>query len=451
METRPRRQIVLTHWNAGVFHRSALPNLLPELAIYALLYDEVLIREEDLLTNRQAIHFLRDPEQFRIFEEFLTLGLVKLLRMPIDEYPQGRRFDPVRLPVSARAEEHELRRSYKGGPWKPTEPERHFFARLDGLVAQHPNASRFHVPFPPGNPFAAELAELLEHRNLYRLSAYPVFRYIDPKTADAFVEFCRVPEAWQRFLRNSGIESVIDGPDGGFYRTAAYQCFHLLPTPRSMQRLVESVYAAAYCDRERSDGRYGGSQLIELPDRYSSDEERAEAAETIVKVELVPTAATASIPMVPGIAAAIARTRESVAFDSLQQTLDLVGAGGSDTSLPGETTFREAWYAVCAEYSQHSAPILAGNSVRDKQIPRYGVFAWVLARVLGFVILPHGPLQTDIPVLADAALISAIEHRGPHLLRAFRSMLKMPKAHEMLESSVSVRCSRVSLNAGKGA
>src|SRR5438128_1583120 len=38
------QQIILTHWNAGVFRRDSLPHLLPELVIYSLLYDEVLIR-----------------------------------------------------------------------------------------------------------------------------------------------------------------------------------------------------------------------------------------------------------------------------------------------------------------------------------------------------------------------------------------------------------------------
>ena len=56
------QQIVLTHWNAGVFHSTCLPQLLPELIIYSLLYDEVLIREEDLLTNRAITGLLSDED-----------------------------------------------------------------------------------------------------------------------------------------------------------------------------------------------------------------------------------------------------------------------------------------------------------------------------------------------------------------------------------------------------
>jgi hypothetical protein len=109
------QQIILTHWNAGVFHSASLPQLLQELVIYALLYDDVLIREEDLLTNRAITRLLSEENNFVFFSELLISGLVKLLRMPLAMYPQGRRYDPVRLPISARVEEHQLRRSYNGG------------------------------------------------------------------------------------------------------------------------------------------------------------------------------------------------------------------------------------------------------------------------------------------------------------------------------------------------
>ena len=280
-----RRQIVLTHWNAGVFASATIPHLLPELVIYALLYDEVLIREEDLFTNRQITELLADPGNLRFFEEMLESGLVRLLRLPLSEYPDGRRFDPVRLPISARVEEHQLRRTYKGAPWKPTRKEWRLFERLDRVVYDNPTASRFHADFPSGNPFAAELADVLEHRESYGLAAHPVFRKIQPETADAFIAFCREPDAWQRFLYDHGVSSLIEGPDGQFFRSAAYQCSKLLPNPRRIQRLVESAYAAAFCSREHAEGRYGG-ELVELPYRFVSVDERQLASDTLVRIEV---------------------------------------------------------------------------------------------------------------------------------------------------------------------
>src|SRR3990172_4907024 len=121
MKRRPPRQIILTHWNAGVFDSSTVSQLVPELLVYSLLYDEVLIREEDLITNHHIVRLLDQPTERRVFEELLAEGFIKLLRLPPEAYPpSGRRYDPERLPISARVEEHELRRTYKGKPWKHT-------------------------------------------------------------------------------------------------------------------------------------------------------------------------------------------------------------------------------------------------------------------------------------------------------------------------------------------
>lgn len=440
------RRIILTHWNAGAFQQSSLPHLLPELVMYALLYDEVLIREEDLLTNRSITRLLDDPQHLRVFEELLTQGLVKLLRLPVEAYPSGRRFDPVRLPISARAEEHQLRRSYKGSPWRPTRAEDQLFRKLDGVVSGHPDASQFHAPFPLGNPFAMELAELLENPDKYGLASHPAFRYIDPKTADEFIKFCREPDAWQRFLRDSGAKSIIVGPDGGFYRTAAYQCLRRLPTPRSIQRLVESVYAATYCDREASSGRYGGSALVELPYHYETEEERRATAETMTRIELVPTNAAASIVVAPGISTVLARTRDSPEFARLRLTLEQLGTATSDDSLPSEASFRDAWFNLAELYASHWAAVFVRSSLVDKQVSRYAVYAWVLARVWGFLILPHGPLGLDTPVALDAALIAAIHNWGPSFIKGVRAQLKMPTVRDGLVGVPEVRCSRVSLN-----
>ena len=444
MQERPPRRIVLTHWNAGVFQASALPQVLPELVIYALLYDDVLIREEDLLTNGHITGLLSEPENFRVFEELLAAGLVKLLRLPTAAYPANRVFDPVGMPITARAEEHKLRRTYKGRPWKPNTSEWRLFQQLDQIVVDHSSASRFHAPFPPNNLFAAEMAELLENRHQY-CHTHPLFRNIHTKTADAFIRFCREPEAWQRFLQDAGVKSIIAGPDGGFYRSAAYQCFRLLPGPRSMRRLVESVYAATYCDRDSSDGRYSGS-LIELPFRYELGEERDAAAETITKVEIVPTDAAAAIASGPGIATVLTRTRESPAFEELQHTLDQLGSGPSESSLLTEAAFRDAWRNLAAVYTEHWTTHCVPRATSDEGIPRFAVFAYILARVIGFIVLPHGPGYLEGPVVADAAAIAAIEKFGPSLLRGFRASLKTPSLHRNLSSSTTVRCSTVSLN-----
>jgi hypothetical protein len=445
MSEAQHQQIILTHWNAGVFHSESLPQLLPELVIYSLLYDEVLIREEDLLTNRAITGLLSDEDNFSLFSELLISGLVKLLRLPLESYTPGRKFDPTLLPISARAEEHQLRRSYKGKPWRPTRREWQLFERLDEVVRKFPSASRYHASFAQGNQFAAQLAEILENRKPYRLTSHPVFRYLDEQTADQFLKFCRDPEAWQRVLRDQGVTNPIVGPDAGFYRSAAYQCSELLPTPRAIRRLVESVYAAIYCERESADGRYGGSELVELPYRYQSDSERASETEDAVRVEVIPTLAVATIALKPKIAVVLMRTRESPEFESLRRTIDALGRS-PESPLLGEAQFRDAWRSLCAVFAEKSAIHLEALTSTDRKVARYGVYAYLLARALGFLIRPTGGLRVDLSPIEDAAVIKSIEKFGPKLLKCVRASVKIPALRERMETSLGIRCSNVPLN-----
>jgi hypothetical protein len=409
------------------------------------LYDEVLIREEDLLTNRVATRLLADDNNFTVFSELLSSGLVKLLRLPVDVYPPGRKFDPVRLPISSRVEEHQLRRTYKGKPWKPTSSQWQLFRRLDEIVTKYPSASRYHAHFPQGNPFASQLAEILDNRESYRLSSHPVFRYLDNQTADQFSTFCHDPEAWRRFLSDQGVTNPIVGPDAGFYRSAAYQCSRFLPTRRAILRLVESVYAATYCERESSDGRYGGSELVELPYRYHSESERIVAEEEALRVEVVPTEAAATIRLEAGIADVLMRTRTSSEFELMRRTIDTLGRS-PDSTLLSEARFREAWRNLCAVYAENSATLLEPSRRADHRAAAYAVCLYVLARVVGILIVPAGGPRFDFPVVADAAVIAAVEKLGPKLLRGFRALVKIPALQERMTASAGIRCSTVPLS-----
>jgi hypothetical protein len=341
---------------------------------------------------------------------------------------------------------HQIRRSYKGARWKPTFREWKLFERLDEIVVNHPSASRCHAPFMPGNPFAAQLREVLENRASYRLASHPVFRYLDETTADHFATFCRDPEAWLRFLRDQGVKRPIIGPDAGFYRSAAYQCSRFLPTRRAILRLVESVYAATYCERELSDGRYGGSELVELPFRYQTESERDAAVEEAIRIELVPTEASAVIALQPGIASVLEHTRASPQFVSVRRMLLALGSE-PDSPLLVEARFREAWRELCAVYAEKAAIELTDSTKADHRAVRFFVFAYVLARVRGILILPAGWPGYEPDVLMDAGAIAAIEKLGPKMLRSFRALVKIPVLRGQIERSVSVRCSTVPLAA----
>jgi hypothetical protein len=239
------------------------------------------------------------------------------------------------------------------------------------------------------------------------------------------------------------------GPNAGFYRSAAYQCSNLLPTRRAIRRLIESVYAATYCERESSDGRYGGSELVELPYRYQSDSERATEVREALRVEVVPTEAAATIALQPETAAVLMLTRASPEFESMRRTIDALGRNPGSPLL-NEARFREAWRNLCAVHAENSATRLNPSRGSDHNVVRYAVYAYILARVLGILILPAGRVNLDLPIAEDAAVIAGMEKLGPKLLRGFRALVKIPALRERMETSVGIRCSTVPLTIVEG-
>jgi hypothetical protein len=203
---------------------------------------------------------------------------------------------------------------------------------------------------------------------------------------------------------------------------------------------VESVYAATYCERESSDGRYGGSELVELPYRYQSETERAAAVEEALRVEVAPTEAAAAITLQPGIAEVLVRTRASPEFESVSRTIEALGRS-PESPLLTEARFREAWRNLCAVYADNLATYLKPSTSADHHAVVYAVCAYVLARVLGILILPKG----ELTVVEDAAAIEAIKKLGPTLLRGFRALVKIPALRERMETAAGIRCSKVPL------
>ena len=161
----------------------------------------------------------------------------------------------------------------------------------------------------------------------------------------------------------------------------------------------------------------------------------------------MPTAATATIVLCPGIAAALALTRQSAEFEHLQRAIGLLGS--TDPYLfPTESVFREAWHQVCAVYTHHAGPLLHAltRSSSDIALPRYTAVLYLLARVLGYLVVPEGPWDTHPAVAADHAVTGALEHLGPKLLNGFRAALGAPRLTAALANTVRVRSSKVLLN-----
>lgn len=440
MRAETRRQLILTNLNPSVYAKKYVSSFLPELLIYSLLYEEVLIREDDLIVNKVLTNHLAEPENLRVFEELLSTGVVRLLCLAKKEYGPGLRRDPLRQPISARAEEHERRRSYKGRPWRASARQWQLYSRLDTLVCAHPKESvRVQKPFPAGNQFASELAEILEDRESYRLRHRRAFNDIDDEMADAFLSFCWIPDAWTQFLAGRGVRNPLQGTGGDFYRTAAYQCLEMFPRRNGMRRLIESIYAACDCAREDADGRYGRSALAELPYRLDPSEDPDTATLDITKIEMVPTEAAVKVGVGPGIGDVLTGTRNSPAFQHLQAVLASMGSAEIQ-----EAMVIEAWRSVSAVFAEQWAKAMVPRQHLDKQVAEWTAHAYVAARVLGFMLAPTESSIDPVRLLIEHhALNMAIEHCAPILSQKLRALLAVPKLFKRTQQAAAIRCTRV--------
>jgi hypothetical protein len=141
-----------------------------------------------------------------------------------------------------------------------------------------------------------------------------------------------------------------------------------------------------------------------LPYRYPSAAERAAAAEEARRIEVIPTAATATIKMQPGIATVLLQTRQSAEFEAVRRSIRALGEN-EDSPLLTETRFREAWQGLCTVHAENSARALEPATRWDHRIVQFGDFAYLTARVRGLLLLP-ALSSLDLAVVEDAAMIA---------------------------------------------
>ncbi|MBN1458887.1 MAG: hypothetical protein JXA57_05080 [Armatimonadetes bacterium] len=449
---RHKRRIILTNVNTSVFQPRYCKTFLSELVVNALLYDEVLLREGDLVGNHKLTAFLAQEENLSIFSELLSVGAVKILRLGWNSYPENVEHDPSKFPVTARAEEQMRNRSDAGRPAVILSHERKLFQRLDEILIRNPSSHRRQRPFPPQNTFADELLVLLSHREAFHLLERPQFKCITPEMSNAFVDLCSDAHRWERFLIDRKVEQPL-GLGKGFYRTQAYQCAaHFGPSAaKAMCRLIESTYAACECERERSDGRYGRSALAELP---AKSEHHHEAYEWVTKLEtraVVSKEKPIRLALVHGIGDVISQVRSGEAFEQFQRcVLDMGKAETARVYVDPGTVFAEAWSALCSDYGDAWAKHARVPSGFDKWITELSAWTYTAARVVGYLTVGH-MAGLDIAPVVDRGADHRIEYWCPLLSQRARSLVMMPSARAEMFEGATLRGSKIRLYAKRPA
>ncbi|MCZ7625108.1 MAG: hypothetical protein C3F12_04590 [Candidatus Methylomirabilota bacterium] len=297
--------------------------LLLELVTAALTYREVLIKDTDLILNDRVIRALQGPSQsFELFAQLISQGLVKILLRPHDHDYANTGLDPAVSPIMIRA--HNT--PFKDRPWIPEEHHKRFYAAVDNLLCRYPLGMAPVTLFPRDrNPFAQWLGDLLPQWQ--RIVQIPDFKGINAEIASIFTQLCQEEGTWFKFLKEKNPKAVSPGDeDRPLSRSPIYRCLAAFEGEhKGFKHLVQSIYNACYCHAERAAGTFLDGHLVEPPGLLASTEEQL-VNEQFHHLELIGLAST-NIPITPEIAEALLETRQSVAWETLQQLLSEMKRG----------------------------------------------------------------------------------------------------------------------------
>jgi hypothetical protein len=426
--------VLLTHWDAEVYPFRRGDRWLKELIISSLLFGEVLVRDVDLfMTPALAERLRRSATDLETLLELIRNGCVEVLTLPPKEYENcsGISTDPQDAPFTARAQRHLASRSFAGQKWNPTPWQWELCKKLDEVVVTERGkwqSIRGMKDFSSQNMFASELGQILQDRLTQPPDELPQFPPIDEESAKMLIRLCRGEVPWEDFLRASGAQKI-EGQGQGFYRTAVYQCaehLHKASVP-GIRSLAQSVNAWCECDREGTEGRYGG-RLWEKPYAYTNETVAQQDKKQASRIEIVPGPRVHRIPIFPGIGEALAMTRGSDEFKYFQENWAAI------ESVPiGRDPFFHSFAPLVQRFAE--------DARRSVQISRTEERAWELAYwvlVASEVVALTLGLNPELPFAGALACKT-----GPFLSRVVRSSLFTKEVRNKLLDVVEPRFTKV--------
>jgi hypothetical protein len=407
-----KNAVLLTDWDPHCYSPAAYPVCIVDLALSALLHQDVFIRAIDLLVNQSiATRLWTNKSDLSLFEELLDADCLKLISTDPANYKDPRLQDlAVKSPITARAKD-QLERSFAGVPWEPEEWVWDLCRHLDGIVKGHIRPA---VKPPDKNEFAATLARILMERNEMKLAATDQFGDIDDAVATRFIEFCTKPGSWRAVLTDVTHASKREE----FFRTEAYQCAHVLfPENVGIINLVQAVYMGLESQREGAAGRFG-RKLWEPPFRFLSVEEEAEARERALHIHPVTVRKKIPIMLRTGLGKTLARTRKSDEFRTFQQGFGVIAE--ADLS---RDPFSVSFAGVASRFAEEAAKLMVpyGTVERYTAIGTHLVCAvgWAAARTMGFSLGIHTGLDLD-PVVEPVVskCLARVTSEMAHVIRS---------------------------------
>lgn len=437
--------VVLTDLSAGV---ESLPEkaeeFLCQIAVLALLYDEVLIQDEVLALSKKLARWMVGPEYLRILKECLDLGLVRILTHPERAYPPELREQAEKNPILARANYIEKYSTKGQRDFHPTKKQQAFYEEFSFLkpsesIGCRPVGSQARLDLlDVRKTFGVILRDVLSE-GLYSQWRRQAFNGVSSAMAQDFIGYIEHPEiAWAR-LRDVGrdVSHYDENAEPVFTRSLGYQVAYEFYSPRqanAMARLIQSAFAAPFCCSENAVGRYGKGlrELLWLPE--GSVIEHCGPLDIVsLETEVVPL----HIPPLQSFPKIVASVRGTDAGKALRKAVKNLGA---DTTF---TKQREAWNAVAEEVATRIYPC-GKFRVGITMMNIGGETFW--GAIAGGVLGALSQEAVNVQWVGSSAVVGALVSVGGNLaLSVLRKSLKRQKLRCSLEEAVQFRCSYLDL------
>jgi hypothetical protein len=364
-ESAANRSIVMVDWSRFNEPTPGRRNqFLWHQMVLSLLYDDVVAQDETLVCSSRMSRWFDTPEKFRSLEQLFICGGIGVLKRPWQRYPAGRLQDLVhQKPITARREHLQtFSVNNSGEPLQFDEQQIGFHEKLEELLARQPHFHRYAGSQKKlGKDLMQEFGTRLERvltDQRYRKWLQSKFKSITPQTVDDFVQFIHEPEKAIEYLKRTRLTqppkfTPLPGVPTFNTALAVQVAATYEKEARDLQDLVETVFAAPFCEDEGADGRYSKS-LRDLPVPLNENDADDQGG-TALKVEL-----SINVPLMlplPGsnFGEIIQKVRESETGRTLRQVMSKIGNDYNFENV------KDAWKAV----AQEIAPMVGRN---EKQI-----------------------------------------------------------------------------------
>jgi len=278
-------------------------HLIWDQIILSLLYDEVAVQDETLVCSKKLAKWFLDKEQFEILKEVFECGGLKVLRRPLEAYPEELKDLAEKNPIIGRRSHLTKHSVDNDGNLLRFDDKQQlaFHDTLDKFLIEKPDAYRFagSKQLVSKNIFQ-DFGDLLEQvllEDKWKQWLDPRFEHVDESVKNDFVGYIRDPEKAikriAKFHSKEEAQRLLPPGSGPLRLTTAIAVRVAATYPKDaaneLQSLIETVFANPYCKREGADGRYGrhvDDLPIEVDLSSQMDDSQEETAGRIEVVEL---------------------------------------------------------------------------------------------------------------------------------------------------------------------